>query len=299
MNKILLAVSIIVCPSVVLLAAEPTLEARIKPIADAHKGKITIAVKHLETGESYVRNGDEVLQTASLIKIAVMAATYHQADEKKLDLTTMLTLKKDDKVQGAGVLTDHFSDGASFSIRDAIRLMIRYSDNTATNMVIDQSGLKIINEWTESKGLHETRINGKVFKGAATTLDPERLKKYQLGSTSANETITLLEMIHKGTAAKPDSCQAMIAHLKANDDKLMLLRDLPENFVAAHKTGATNKVRTDAGIFYFPDASDKKKTHPVAVCVLTNENEDVRWIKDNDAELTVAKIGLAVYQYFK
>jgi beta-lactamase class A len=281
-----------------LPAAEPTLAESIEPIAKAHKGQIAIAVKHLGTGESFVRNGDDVMQTASLIKLAVMAATYAEADAGRLDLTTTLTLTKDDKVQGAGILTDHFSDGATFSLRDAIRLMIRYSDNTATNMVIDKIGLQGVNDWTKSKGLPETRINGKVFKGTATTLDPERLKKYQLGSTSPNETIKLLEMIHAGTAAKPESCNAMIAHLKANDDRDMLLRELPENFVAAHKTGATNRVRTDAGILYVPTKGDAKKLQPVAVCVMTGENQDTRWIKANDAEIAIGKIGKVVHDHF-
>jgi beta-lactamase class A len=283
-----------------LIAAEPTLAERINPIADAHKGKIAIAVQPLDGGDSYVRNGDEVLQTASLIKLAIMAATYAQADEKKIDLTKMITLTKDDKVQGAGILTDHFSNGATFSIRDAIRLMIRYSDNTATNMVLDQVGIRTVNEWTMKHGMPETRINAKVFKGSSTSVDPERTKKYSLGSTSPNETIKLLRMIHEKKAASAASCDAMISHLKANDDKQLLVRFLPSGVVMAHKTGATNQVRTDAGILYVPDPADKdkKKTKPIAICVMTNENADQRWVLDNAAQVTIANIGKAVYEHF-
>ena len=291
---ILMLVSTDVC-----VAAEPSLESRIKPIADAHKGKIAIVVKHLETGETYVLNGDEVMQTASLIKLAVMAATYSRADEKALDLSKMVTLAKDDKVQGAGILTAHFSDGAMLCTRDLVRLMIRYSDNTATNMVLDQVGIKTVNEWTMKRGLPETRINAKVFKGSTTSVDPERTKKYSLGSTSANETIKLLELIHSGTVASADSTKAMLDHLKANDDKELLVRHLPAGTVMAHKTGATNRVRTDAGILFIPTKDDKKKTRPVAICVLTNENEDQRWVIDNAAQVTIAKIGQVVYDHFK
>jgi beta-lactamase class A len=293
-------IALLMLPWVVAPAlAGPTLEQRIKPIADAHKGEIAVAIRHLETGESYVLNGDAVMQTASLIKLAIMATAYAEADAGRVDLRKMLTLSADDKVQGAGILTDHFSVGTQLSVRDAIRLMIRYSDNTATNMVIDQVGLKTVTDWTKANGMPETRLNGKVFKGAKTTLDPERLKKYQLGSTSPNETIKLLELIHTHKAAKAESCQAMVEHLKQNDDKDMLLRFLPENFVAAHKTGATNRVRTDAGIFFFPDRADAKKSHPVAVCVLTGENGDTRWIKEHTAEIIIGQIGKAVYDHFQ
>ncbi len=287
-----------------LTAAEPTLESRIKPIADKHKGTIAVAVKNLATGEEYKRNADDVMQTASLIKLAVMVEAYRQLDAKKLDFAKTLTLTKDDKVPGAGVLTDHFSDGATFPLKDAVRLMIVFSDNTATNMVLDQVGIKSVNDTTKALGLPETRINAKVYKGSTTSIDPDRTKKYSLGSTSANETLKLLELIHTGKAASVESCKAMLGHMKANDDKELLVRHLPPGTVVAHKTGATNKVRTDAGIIYVPDPThtpkekEAKKTTPVAVCVLTNDNEDVRWVLDNAAQVMIADIGKAVYDHY-
>ncbi len=282
-----------------LSAAEPTLAEKLKPIIDAHKGKIAIAVKNLTTGEAYEHNPDDVMQTASLIKLAVMVEAYRQADEKTLDLTKMMTVLKDDKVPGAGILTDHFSDGTTLSIRDGIRLMIRYSDNTATNMVLDRVGIKSVNINTMKLGIPETRINSKVYKRSSSSVDMPRSEKYQLGSTTAKETLKLLELIHTEKAASVESCQAMIAHLKANDDKELLVRFLPEGTVIAHKTGATNQVRTDAGILYIPDTTDtaKKRKIPVIVVVLTNENEDQRWVLDNAAQLTIAKIGKAVYDH--
>src|SRR5689334_3831307 len=105
------------------LAAEPAgngLQAKLEPLAQAHKGKVAIAVKHLGTGESYFLNADEPMPTASLIKLAVMAEAYQQAAEGKVKLSDPVTLKKDDKVPGSGILTYHFSDGATFPLRDAV-----------------------------------------------------------------------------------------------------------------------------------------------------------------------------------
>ena len=161
----------------------------IKPFIEAHKGKVAVAVKNLATGEEWSHNADEVMQTASLIKIAVMVEAYRQADAKKLDLGKHVTLTKDEKVQGSGILTPHFSDGAKFPVRDAVRLMMVYSDNTATNLVLDQVGIKSVNETTAKLGMPETRINAKVFKGSTTSVDPERTKKYSLGSTTAKDMV--------------------------------------------------------------------------------------------------------------
>ncbi|MBL8864030.1 MAG: serine hydrolase [Planctomycetia bacterium] len=286
--------------SLLLAHCEPaSLESRVKPFIDAHKGKVAVAVKNLATGETWSHNADEVMQTASLIKVAIMVEAYRQADSKTLDLGKMVTLTKDDKVQGSGILTSHFSDGASFPVRDAVRLMMVYSDNTATNLVLDQVGIKNVNATMAKLGFPETRINAKVFKGSTTSVDPERTKKYSLGSTTANDMVKLLELIQTEKAASAESCKAMLGHMKACTDKDTVVRFLPAGTVVAHKGGATNQVRTNAAIIYVPDAEDKKKAIPVALCVLTNENADQRWVIDNAGQLIVAKIGKAVYDHFQ
>jgi beta-lactamase class A len=273
------------------------LSARIEPIATAHKGKVAVAVKHLGTGEGFTLNADESMPTASLIKLPVMVEAYWQAAEGKIQLDKMLTLSKDDKVQGSGILTNHFSPGATFPLKDAVRLMIVFSDNTATNMVLDQIGLPSTNTRMETLGLSNTKINAKVFR-PETRLDQERGKKYGLGSTTANEMIRLLELIHAGEVVSPDACQQMLDHLKACDDDEKLPRFLPPGTIIAHKTGSVNASKTAAGIIYVPDRTDKKKTHPVAVCVLTDENEDRRWVRDNAAQVTIAKIAKEAYDHF-
>jgi beta-lactamase class A len=115
-------------------AAPPdTLEARLAPLTKAHKGKVAVGVKHLVTGEPFFLNADEVLPTASLIKLPVLIEAYLQAGEGKIKLGDTLTLRESDKVPGSGILTPHFSGGATFPLRDALRLMTVFSDNTATN----------------------------------------------------------------------------------------------------------------------------------------------------------------------
>src|SRR5438309_10532727 len=206
----------------VLLLGDPSesgLAARLAPLAKAHKGKVAIAVKHLGTGESYYLDADEPMPTASLIKLAVMIEVYQQVAEGKVKLTDLVTLHDADKVPGSGILTDHFSDGATFSLRDAVRLMIAVSDNTATNLVLDRTGIREVNQRMESLGLPNTKINAKSFRGSTTSVAPERTKKFGLGSTTAREMVTLLEKIQAGEVVSPAGCQVMLNHLKKCDDK--------------------------------------------------------------------------------
>src|SRR5262249_28203584 len=126
--------------------AETSLPARLAPLIESHQGKVAVGVKHLASGDSYFFNADEVMPTASLIKVAVLVEAYLQADEGKLSLRDPVTLKKSDKVPGSGILTDHFSEGATLPLRDCVRLMCVYSDNTATNLVLDKVGIANVNK---------------------------------------------------------------------------------------------------------------------------------------------------------
>jgi beta-lactamase class A len=271
--------------------APPGIGRRLEALAADHKGKVAIAVKHLGSGETWALNADDVMPTASLIKLPIMAEVYFQSKAGKVKLEDSVTLAKDDMVQGSGILTDHFSPGASFSLRDAVRLMIVYSDNTATNLVLEKVGIKAVNERMAGLGLKETRINAKVFKGSTTSVDPARTKQYGLGSTTAKEMLTLLESLHKEDLVSADASKAMLEHLKKCDDKEKFPRFLPKGVTVAHKTGSVNASRTDAGILYFNGG-------PVAVCVLTNENEDKTWTADNAGNKLCADVAKAVVDHY-
>jgi beta-lactamase class A len=277
-----------------LPAADPaptTLEARVAPLVKEHKGKAAVAVKHLVTGEEFYLNADAVMPTASLIKLAVLAEVYLQADEGKVSLAEKVTLHEADKVPGSGILTYHFSDGAAFPLRDAVRLMIAFSDNTATNLVLDKVGIRNINERMADWGLKETRLNAKVFRGSTTSVAPERTARYGLGSTTAREAAKLLEEVMLGTRLRPASKQALLGHLRRNDDKDKFTRLLPPGTTVWHKDGAVSDARTDAGVIDTPSG-------PAVVVVLTTDNADRRWASDNAGNLLCARVARAAYDHF-
>ena len=279
--------------ALLMLAAapdDPALGEVLKPLADAHKGRVAIAVKHLGTGAGYRLHADVPMPTASLIKFPVMIEAYRQAEAGGIDLDAAVTLKAEDKVPGSGILTEHFSPGAKFPLRDAVRLMMAFSDNTATNLVLDAIGIPSTAATMEALGCPNTKIHSKVYR-RDTSVFPERSKEFGLGSTTADEMIRLLEKLHRGELAGPDATKAMLAHLKACDDKDKFPRLLPPGTVVAFKTGSVDRARTAAGIIRTPGGR-------VAVCVLTDRNEDTRWTADNAGNLLCAKVARAVFDRF-
>jgi uncharacterized protein (TIGR02246 family) len=279
------------CPLCVCGEAS-SLESRLLPLAKAHKGKVAIAVKHLGSGESYFLNADEPMPTASLIKLPVMLELYQQAEEGKVKLTDLVTVRQEDKVPGSGILTNHFSDGTTFSLRDACRLMIAFSDNTGTNLVLDKIGIMPVNKRMEAWGYPNTKINAKSFRGSTTSVAPERTKKFGLGSTTAREMIAILEDLEKCKHCRPVAKQIILNHLRKCDDKDKFPRFLPDGVDLPHKTGSVSNARTDAGILYLPVGA-------VALCVLSNENEDTRWKPDNAGNVLCAKVAKVVYDHFE
>ena len=84
-----------------------------------------------------------------------------------------------------------------------------------------------------------------------------------------------------------------IIHLAATPDDAKFPRFLPEGVSVAHKTGSVSESRTDAGILTW------KGGGPVALCVLTDKNEDKRFKPDNAGNVVCARVAEEVVKYFQ
>lgn len=269
---------------------KPPLGELLKPVLKRHRGKVAVAVKDLASGETFQMNADEPMPTASLIKLPIMVTAYQAAQENKVSLDQMITIKAEDKTPGSGLLSTHFSPGTQLSLRDAIQLMIAYSDNLATNLVIDQIGLPATTKQMQELGYKETQLHAKVFR-RDTSINLARSRKYGLGSTTANEMIALIERLHAGELVDSASCEAMMEHLYACEDRSKIPRYLPEETRVAHKTGAVSSSRCDAGVIDAPNG-------PILYCFLTTDNVDRQWSDENEANMLGAEFGRIVFNYY-
>ncbi len=270
--------------------AEAELAARLLPLAESHRGEVAIAVQHLGSGESFGYRADVPMPTASLIKFPVMVEAYRQAEAGEVDLEEFIELRDEDKVPGSGILTPHFSAGARIRLTDAVRLMIAYSDNTATNLVLDKIGIRSTADQMERMGLSHTKLHAKVYR-RETSVFPDRSREFGLGSSTAEEMVQLLSMLHSKKLITPPASSAMLDHLLQCDDRSKLVRDLPPGTRVAHKSGAVAKARCDAGIIFSPAG-------PIAVCVMTRDNADMSWGADNQAHALCARVGRIVFDHF-
>ena len=266
------------------------LATRIQPLIDDFAGEAAVMVKNLKTGETFAYQANVPFPTASMIKFPIMIAAYDAAEKNGLSLDETVTLREEDKVPGSGILTSHFSAGTTMPLRDAIQLMIAYSDNTATNLVIDAVGIEATNNLMKALECKNTLLNSKVFR-RDTSVAPERSNKYGLGSTTPAEMIKLLELLNEKKLVSEVASKQMMTHMIACEDKLKTPRLLPAGTTVAHKTGSVSASRCDAALITGPSG-------PFAVCVMTDKIEDRSWGDKNEADLLCSMIAKEAYDYF-
>jgi beta-lactamase class A len=174
------------------------------------------------------------------------------------------------------------------TVHDAAWLMSTISDNTATNLLLDRIIIRRVWAKMDSLGLQHTRVHSKSFlRNSSVAMDSS--VKYGLGVTTPNEMAHLFELLAQGKAVNPAADSTMLDILEHNTTDFMLQRYL-EGARAAHKDGETDAVRTECTLWYLRNR--------VVACVMTKENKDQRWVLDNEPQLTLANMGLAIVNAF-
>jgi beta-lactamase class A len=252
-------------------------------LASAHRGIVGYTVQNLDTGERLELRGDETFPTASLIKVPVLVALYDLIEKGDIALDDRMIVLRVDKVPGSGQL-QFFHDGVEITVRDAAWFMITISDNTATNLLLDKVAIRRVWAKMESLGLPRTKIHSKTFM-RNTSVAMDSSVKYGLGVTTPNEMARLFQLLAEGKAVSARADSAMLEILARNEDNGLMQRFV-EGVSAPRKTGATDAVRTECALFRLQSR--------VVACAMTKENQDQRWVIDNEAQLTLARIGQTI-----
>lgn len=271
--------------------ARQKLEKQLRKIAKEHAGKVALYARNLKTGDEVGLEPDEVVKTASTIKLLALVEGFHQIKAGKKLLGDKVILNKDDQVGGSGIFP-FMRPPAQLTLEDVLTFMIIVSDNTGTNLAIDQLGLANINARATALGLKNTYLYKKVFKPAEGVLPPDQ-KKYGLGKTTAREMATLIAGIEECELKDAELCKKMLSILKNQQYRDAIPRyietadtsEVPS--AIANKTGSLDALRADVALIY-------TKSGTIALAIFTYENKDQRWNADNQGTLTMAKLAKAV-----
>jgi beta-lactamase class A len=288
-------------------------------VADA-EGEVGVAIEHLESGHSIDVNGSTRFPMASTFKIAILVELFQQVDDGKIRLDEMVSLESGDIHIGSGELNEFLVPGIALSIENLARLMMRVSDNSATDLLMEKVGVENINrrlaalgvdgisvdrtcqrlilDWL---GISPSKTSGMSYQEIQDFLNAYQPAPGELDGAASEfekdprDTATplamnrLLRSIFRGEAASEPSCRRMTEILlECETGKNRIKGLLPGNVQVAHKTGTLGGTVNNVGILYLPEG----RGH-VAVSVLS------KGMKDRDkAERAIAEIARYAYDYF-
>jgi beta-lactamase class A len=230
------------------------LEATIHETDQNLDGVLAVAILDLSSGQKYLLHADEVLPTASSIKIGILAELYRQAQQGKIKLGDLYTLQKADIVGGSGIAGSLTPGVTRLTLRDVAALMISVSDNSAANVIIDRIGMENVNALLDSLGLTHTRLRRKMMDLKAAAEGRENV-------ATPREMVTLLEDLYRGKVLNKEFTEDFFNLLSIHKESY-IPRELPEDLKVANKPGELEGVRNDSGIVFTGN-------RPYAISVMT------------------------------
>lgn len=189
-------------------------------------------------------NADEVFPAASIIKLPILFELFRKIDRSEKDgsnstiLSKKLLYNSRNKTSGSGEL-QYSPLNRYYSVDYLAKIMITHSDNSATNMLIEEAGGKgAINSSLRSLGMDKIRLENRLP-------DLEGTNKI-----SARQLATLLYNIDNPNFLS-DKSKITIKEYMANvENRRLLQAGLPPEAILIHKTGDIGTMLGDAGVVY-------------------------------------------------
>ncbi|WP_143322202.1 serine hydrolase [Clostridium sp. HBUAS56010] len=240
-------------------------------------GKIGFYYENLNTEDVIFYKDQEPFLAASVIKLFIMAVAFEQLERGDYNCKMLFSIKQKDCVPSCGALT-YLHEGIEVTVMDLITLMIIFSDNTATNVLIEHMGIEEINTAIKRFGFEKTVLRRKMF-------DLEKARNGIENYITVGEVGKLLKIMYAGTLISKQASEKMLSIMKNQQLTgkipfyLKALSHMPE---IAHKTGEDMGISHDVGIIY--------GKNPFIVCFCGNETDTPRF------ERVMADISLELYK---
>jgi beta-lactamase class A len=253
------------------------LRARVLAVDARLDGVLGVCVRDTATGATIELRPDEVFPTASSIKLAVLYELYRQADEERVDLAEV-TRPQVPRVGGGGILQE-LGDRVSLTWRDLAVLMIGWSDNEATNVLVRRVGLAAVNRRLDALGLPRTRLR-------RLMMDLEAARRGDENVSTPRELARLAEIVAKGESLSAARAADLLSVAEVADEGSSFRRGLPAGTRAVTKPGALEGVRCEAAWVDVPG-------HPYSAAIMTAYLR-----READGDAAIAEISAAIFDTF-
>lgn len=244
-------------------ASAATLSARLSALVEAFGGGAAVWIADPAVVQpAYARDADREIVTASLYKLAILAAVEDLVERRELRYSDAIVIEDED-ITGDGSFE---VPGTEMTIDEALEAMITLSDNgtavhfwrtlggAAVNALLAKNGVK---------GFHVAEARG------------------EDNYATARAVASYFTKLAKGELVSRAASQRIIARLERQQINDRIPAQLPEGTLVAHKTGNLPGLVHDAGIIFTPRS-------PRVVVAMT-------WDGDEHANELIAHLAATVY----
>ena len=221
--------------------------------------KVSAFMLILDDGRYAQLGPDTALPAASSIKTPILLATLELLDEGRLRWNEPLTMTKTVVGGGAGWMATR-PVGSRFPTHEVATEMIRISDNTATNLLIERVGGKeVINERFNALGLSATAVNNWLpdLEGTNTTSARDLARTIALVDTGQTLSTRSRDLFREvmGTSVTnrllPGGLLKGLGGEQGRPDESLMVK----GYRVFNKTGDIGIAYADAGLIELPDGS--------------------------------------------
>lgn len=232
------------------------LEVEFTRIAQEFPGVFGAHVVDLTDSTTIGVNADLVFPQGSAIKIPILLELFRRAEARSGYLKERRPITDGVRTAGSGI-AQYFGNGTSeLALEDLAVLMIVLSDNTATNMLIDEVGMDAVNRTLGELGLRQTKLQRKMIRPEASARGEENL------STPAEAAALMVRLAQCHLPVSAASCRRIREILEI--PKGGPVRDpVPGTVSMAFKPGGIEGVATVWALVNLPD-------RPYVLTVMTN-----------------------------
>ena len=299
------------------------LEHAFKRVAGASRGRIGVALIHLESGAAVHIRGHERFPMASIVKLPIAIEVLKQVVEGKLTLDRVLWLGPSDIRPCCTIERRHARGGVSFTVIELLELAIVESDNTAADALLKLvGGPDAVERRLRALGFHHINVDRSegqlLLEMAGVTYAPppevwtvelqrrlvadvdrasldlgrERYLTDERDTATPHETAQLLARLQLGGLLPRAETDLLLDLMIQTTTGMRRLKGrLPPEAIVAHKTGTTAVVINDAGIITLPP--DSRIPGHVAIAVFVADGASI-----GAMERAVANLGAATYEFF-
>lgn len=251
----------------------------LQQMIDEHDGHAAVAFHDPKTQAEILINEKGVFPSASLIKNPILAYFYDRVTAGDLSLDDQVTLTKEMKCGGDGILKE-FVDGHTLTLFEIATLMIIISDNAATNILIEKLGEDKINAYAKDVlEMPDTDLQRRL-------MDLEAAKQGKDNFTSAGDQLTYFKKLFYKDIVNEEVSEQMLDIYKRQQVTGRLDLYLPLETPLAHKTGDLDYLEHDCGLVW-------KDGAPYIICVLTEKSET-----NKDGRELIGKINRTVFEAY-